>query len=168
LNDPLPPTHLAAACEARLAVGHAISLVTRGISMHPFLRTGDLVRIEALPPRGPALGDLVAFRRDGEVVVHRCAGRRTARIREKGDNLRDATWIPREALLGWVVEMEGPGGTRILAAGPGRWRNRCLGARAWCACALRPFVLALRSFLVARCPCLVALHRRIRRRGEAG
>jgi signal peptidase I len=135
---------VAAALEARLEGGGSLALVTAGTSMHPYLQAGDRVLVEAIPPERLRLGDVLAFRRGPEIIVHRFAGRAVQdgrpMLREKGDHLRGFTWIPEAALVGRVVRVEGPRRAWSLTEGAGLRRCRFLGVVAWTWCQVLPLV----------------------------
>lgn len=57
--------------EALLHQGHAVELRAFGMSMFPLLRPGSLVKLIHLPMSDVRLGDVVAFRKDDYVVIHR-------------------------------------------------------------------------------------------------
>ena len=138
---PLTRTALA----ARLESGRPVELTTQGTSMVPFLHAGDQVRIVAVEPGQLRLGDVIAFWRGEEVVVHRFAGWAGGALREKGDNLRGWNPVPREDLLGRVDLVRTRAGERTLDGG-----NLVLGCRAWCLCLIYPWARRLYHLLKGR------------------
>lgn len=122
-----------AALAARLQGGREFETATRGVSMLPFLHEGDRVRVAAVDPAALRLGDLVAFWRGGELIVHRFAGwAGPGAFWEKGDNVRRWTRVPAEHLLGRVTEVARDGRWRALDRPAERLRSRWRGLRAWC------------------------------------
>jgi len=91
--------------EARLHSGRPVTFTTQGVSMVPFLRAGDRVRLIATGR--PRLGDVIAFWRGEELVVHRFAGWAAGGtlFREKGDNLREWHLVPAGDLAGRVDQV---------------------------------------------------------------
>lgn len=84
--------------------------------MEPLIRSGDQVTIQMMAPCGLAAGDIVAFLRDGQVVVHRLVAKRKAggawRFCEKGDGLAGWRWVEEADVLGRVEEID-RGGRRL-------------------------------------------------------
>lgn len=134
MTDPLAFEALASLLEA----GRPCEVPVWGRSMHPFLKAGDRLQLCRVGPEHLGLGDLIAFRREDRLIVHRFAGslRQDGALwlRQKGDNLPGFSLIPAEDLVGRVALVEGPGGTRAMLSGPGLWRNRVLGCRARLIC----------------------------------
>ena len=80
-------------------------VVARGRSMFPLIADGSRVEIEAIDPALLRPGEIIAFSRDGETVLHRVLQvvrepDGTSRSREKGDNTRFSTWLPGGAVQG--------------------------------------------------------------------
>ena len=124
------------ALEARLRSSRSLDLPTSGSSMLPFLKEGDRVRIAHVEPRSLKLGDVIAFWRGEELVVHRFAGwgPGPGALKEKGDNLRCWNPVAVENLLGRVALVHRAAGDQPMASVLSRLRNRILGLRAWCFC----------------------------------
>ena len=61
----------------------------KGLSMHPFIRHGDVITITPLSENLPRYGDVVAFVRPRTfaLVVHRVVGKRDGAFLIKGDNV---------------------------------------------------------------------------------
>lgn len=123
-----------------LKAGRDAVVPVQGTSMNPFLLQGDRLHIRRASPDQLRLGDLMAFRREGALIVHRYAGRvhRDGELwlRQKGDNVAGFSLVPLADLVGradWVVRGER---TLDLSGGAARWRNRVLGCRAWLICTL--------------------------------
>ena len=121
-----------------LEAGRVCPVVVQGTSMDPFLKAGAQVHLEAIPPAGLVLGDLMAYLQGDALIVHRYLGRvdqgGVRFFRQKGDNLPGAGLVHPDALVGRVrwVERDGVrsdllrGRQRVLA------RLRGLGARGRC------------------------------------
>jgi hypothetical protein len=129
------------AMKALLDNGRNPRIEIQGTSMHPYLRAGDRVEIAGVPPARLELGDLIAFLQDGNLIVHRFAGRvhlpGTIGLRQKGDNLWGFGVIPASALIGRVVLVERNTGRRPMLQGRWRWQNRLRGLWAWGFCVAR-------------------------------
>lgn len=132
-----PLTRLALA--ARLESGQSVEVPTQGTSMTPFLHAGDRVRIVAVDPGRLRLGDVIAFWRGPDLVVHRFAGwAGPGLLREKGDGQRACAQVPEADLLGRVDLVRRGGVDQPLDPPSARMRNRLLGLRARCFCLLFP------------------------------
>jgi hypothetical protein len=130
-----------AALTSLLEAGRDCAVPVRGVSMFPFLRQGDLLHLGRATAEELRLGDLIAYRREEDLVVHRFAGRIRREgalwLRQKGDNLAGGGLIPPAALMARVAWVETGSGTIDLLAGPGRRKNFLLGCRARVLCAAR-------------------------------
>jgi signal peptidase len=96
--------------------GPATYLLVAGGSMEPTLRSGDLV--VALAADAYAIGDVVAFRADGGLVVHRIVGGSAADgLVTRGDNRdREDHWRPTEAEIVGRLALHVPAvGTAVRA-----------------------------------------------------
>lgn len=97
-----------------------------GDSMVPTLRDGEQVLVD-FAPAPPAVGDVLVFRREDLLVVHRFLGRAAGEgepyLRFRGDGLPyfDPP-IPPSAVVGRAIAARGPGGWRALrGARPRLW-----------------------------------------------
>ena len=93
--------------------GTTVRMEVTGHSMSPFIRSGDVVTIEPLLGRRPALGEVVALAPGGRLRVHRLVGwdRRQALFR--GDVAAGADPVASpDDLLGRVTRVE-RGGRRV-------------------------------------------------------
>lgn len=108
--------------------GRRITIEARGVSMEPLIRSGDRITIQMMAPCGLAAGDIVAFLRDGQVVVHRLVTKRMSggawRFCEKGDGLAGWRWIEEADVLGRVEEVDRGGRRLQLRRLPWRVGNR--------------------------------------------
>lgn len=106
--------------------------------MHPFLKAGDSLHLCRVAPEQLRLGDLIAFRREDHLIVHRFAGRlrqdSQTWLRQKGDNLPGFGLIRPEELVGRVAFVATGASSRPMLTGFGLWQNRFLGCRAWMIC----------------------------------
>jgi signal peptidase I len=112
---------LPALCDLWKAGAHEVWITLEGGSMQPTLPPGSRLRIRCGQTR-PQLGDVVAFCRNGELVIHRLIGTESAGAAEPTAYLfrGDANPVPdppvtAEQLVGVVVE------TRLPS-----WQTRCL------------------------------------------
>ena len=62
-------TKLKGISEDLLGGGTDVRIITRGLSMFPLISTGD--RITVSPEKSPSIGDLMVFKRNGQMVCHR-------------------------------------------------------------------------------------------------
>lgn len=104
-----------------LRAGRVISTETHGISMKPLLVEGKtLVVIEPLR-RALSVGELPVFlRSDGKYVIHRVIGMDEKNYYTRGDNCLNFETVPKEQMLGVVVEIYRNG--RILRVTDRRYR----------------------------------------------
>ncbi|MDE7234706.1 MAG: S26 family signal peptidase [Ruminiclostridium sp.] len=104
-----------------LRAGRVVSTETHGISMKPLLVAGKtLVVIE--PLRRPlSVGELPVFiRPDGKYVIHRVIGMDEKNYYTRGDNCLNSETVPKEQMLGVVVEIYRNG--RMLRVTDRRYR----------------------------------------------
>jgi len=114
-----------ALAQAILEGGLTLRFRAKGMSMHPFVRHGDLLYVRAVAPDRVHIGDLVLFRIAGsKVAVHRVLRRK--RVGEKiafvikGDRVgRPDGIVPAENVLGEVIARE-RGGVKINLTTPAR------------------------------------------------
>jgi len=98
--------------------GTPVRLEVTGHSMSPFIRSGDVVTIEPLSGRRPALGEVVALAPGGHLLVHRLVGWDRGQALCRGDAAAGADPpAPPDDLLGRVTRVE-RGGRRVRL-GPG-------------------------------------------------
>ncbi|MDD8027853.1 MAG: signal peptidase I [Acidobacteriota bacterium] len=87
-----------------------IRIDVQGTSMAPLLATGDWCVAEDARSRTIRCGDIILFRRDKAVVVHRVIAVRARggglRYLQKGDKAPEPGWIPAESVLGRVRFIE--------------------------------------------------------------
>lgn len=103
--------------------GALLRFRSRGRSMSPFLRDGDIVTIAPLRCAGPRIGDVAAFvnSHDGSLILHRVIGIQGDAYEIKGDNVRGADGlIPRSQIIGRVSRIERNGRGMRMGIGPER------------------------------------------------
>jgi len=129
-----------------LRSGGPLWIKTRGGSMFPFLRDGDVALVVPAAGTEIGVGDVICYETPpGRLFVHRVVDSKRDRLVAKGDALASATVIDLPQLLGKVVAIERRGSVKRLDTRIARWRNRAI---------------ALLSSLI---PVLVALALRVRR-----
>ena len=104
--------------------GATVRLPVAGSSMHPAVRSGDVVTVAPIGPGPVPVGSIVAAEAasaDG-LVVHRLVARTRAGVVLRGDNgaVPDGV-LPESALIGVVVDVERAG--RVVRAGVSRLRR---------------------------------------------
>jgi signal peptidase I len=109
---------------AALQRGGRISLRVQGASMLPWVRPGDIARIGKVSMDAIRCGDVVLFRRENRLFVHRIIEKGgamdAAAFRAKGDAHPTCDGIVKqEELLGRVVRLY-RGGRRIDLDAPGQ------------------------------------------------
>lgn len=110
-------------------------------SMHPLIREGDRILVEHVPPGQIKFGEIVVFRRSGQLVIHRVLGRRISGgqvyFLEKGDGNLGAYPVPAEDVVGRVRRIDRATVSIDLESGLGqalRWTlalNSYIGWVAW-------------------------------------
>lgn len=92
--------------EQELAAGHLAMARTKGVSMQPLLYEGQSHVILAPAPDELAVGDLALARLpDGRYLLHRVVRKDAACYYTRGDNCYSEEAIPRDRVLGVVVEI---------------------------------------------------------------
>ncbi len=97
---------------AVLAKGKPFRFRTRGFSMSPFIKDGDVVTVLPLGASGPRVGDVVAFvfPATGRCAVHRVIRRLRGSYVLKGDNAGEVDGaVPRDRLIGVISRVERDG-----------------------------------------------------------
>lgn len=103
--------------EEQLSAGRLALVRTKGVSMQPLLYEGQSHAIVAPAPRDLAVGDLALARLpDGRYLLHRVIGKDDACYYTRGDNCYSQEAIPRDQVVGVVVEIARRG-RRISTAG---------------------------------------------------
>jgi signal peptidase I len=84
--------------------GYAFRFQARGRSMLPTIRDGEILHVEPVIARGPAIGHIVLLRKGEEFRTHRIVRKRGDLFVTRGDaGLEDDGEIPRGRILGLVV-----------------------------------------------------------------
>jgi hypothetical protein len=108
-----------------LESGKTVRFRSRGWSMAPLIRDGDIIQIAPLAQQAPGMGDVVAFANPGtgRLLVHRVIGIKLYGYLTQGDNLpgKPDGLIPAEAMLGKVVGVERNGQPVRFGLGVERW-----------------------------------------------
>jgi signal peptidase I len=116
----IPSTTVKELLVAVLEHGRQFRFRAAGMSMFPFIRSGDVVTVSPLKRGEPRIGDVVAFLQvsDRSLTLHRVvgAGRQTYEIR--GDSaIQSDGKIPGKNILGRVVKAERNGSEVRLGFG---------------------------------------------------
>ena len=111
--------------------GRIIDVSIEGSSMWPLMRPGDSVSLRLTDGDELKAGDLLAFWKDGAIVVHRFIGKKRKRgahwLCQKGDNLSGWGWLPQDEVFGRVESIRGQGKAIDLNTRPWTWINRVIG-----------------------------------------
>jgi len=123
-EHPLSGTGLLELMQAVLGKGVPFRFQSKGLSMQPFIREGDVVTVSPLRGAGLRVGDVVAYAalEAERVVVHRVIGRNGRDLLIKGDGNAGADGLIAETqILGRVTRVERDGRKVHLGLGPERW-----------------------------------------------
>ncbi|MBE9569231.1 MAG: hypothetical protein IMF11_01275 [Proteobacteria bacterium] len=108
-----------------------MKIKTEGSSMSPLIRAGDIISLRFAGFKHLKKGDIIAFRKDENLIVHRLLKKRRVNgkgwLCQQGDNLSGRSWIPEEKLLGKVESIQSTGRTLNMARWPWTWINPTLG-----------------------------------------
>jgi Peptidase S24-like len=87
-----------------LAAGVPVRLSAFGGSMHPAIRSGELLVVEPVGQKQLGRGQVVLIRHGSQLVAHRIVRKAPGpRFLVAGDRSGDNGWLSREAVLGCVV-----------------------------------------------------------------
>lgn len=104
---------------------------TYGTSMLPLIKEGSKVIIQYIRPVDIKVGDIIAFRRSINLVLHRVIGKHTFNGKvyfiEKGDDTFDTTIISEDVVIGKAVQMKAGNATIRLDHGFWAVINRIMG-----------------------------------------
>lgn len=109
---------------AVLAKGIKFRFRSKGFSMCPFIKDGDVITVSPYLNNCPRLGDVVVFiRPKTEVIaVHRIIKKNGKLYFIKGDNLPEADGlIQEENILGCVKKVEREGKKNVIGLGPEKY-----------------------------------------------
>jgi hypothetical protein len=106
-----------------LRSGQPVQFQARGSSMWPAIPSGSRVEVVPCAPAELEVGELAAFERAGEVVVHRVQGRSPAGIQFAGDS--------RAAADGCINTADVLGRARVIERRPLRVRVPSLWHLRW-------------------------------------
>lgn len=106
-------------CERGTSWGRVVS-----DSMWPVIKKGDQVLVEKVPWDKVRFGDIVVFRRAGNLAVHRALGKRQMNgqwyLVEKGDALLWPGLVPAGEVVGRVLSIQSSRNTTNAISGCGR------------------------------------------------
>jgi len=127
----MPSTYQRLAIEMA-AHASAIRVRVRGASMFPLLQGGEFVLVKSVPPEYLRPGDLIVFRRQIEVIIHRLVAIQSEGYVTLSDHslTLDPPILP-ENILGRVAAIEKDGQQKPLQGG--RWTiiHRSLAWLGW-------------------------------------
>jgi hypothetical protein len=84
-----------------------LRLRINGSSMAPLLQDGESVIIQAIKTEALCPGDVIAFRRNAEIITHRLVAIRLQEVLTMGDNLYELDPpVSPEMILGHVIALE--------------------------------------------------------------
>jgi signal peptidase I len=108
-----------------------LDLRVYGNSMRPLINPGDRLSLRLLDVVLLKRGDIIAFREDNNLVVHRFIMKKMVNGKwlfcQKGDNLRGWSWIQEDWILGKVESIRRPDRTLNLASRCWSCINHMLG-----------------------------------------
>jgi hypothetical protein len=111
--------------------GRLIDVRVEGTSMRPLMRPGDTVSLRLSDGSEFKTGDLIVFKQNGKLIVHRFIRRRkidkSVWLCQKGDNLSGWSWIPANEVLGKVESIRGRGKQIDMNTRVWTWINRGMG-----------------------------------------
>jgi len=106
---------------AVLDKGFSFKFRTKGNSMVPFIKEGDIITVSPLLTKKPRLGEVVAFVHPdtGKLIVHRIIKEQTKGFLIQGDGVIDHadSQVPPECVLGRVTCIERNGTQTHLGLG---------------------------------------------------
>jgi len=107
-----------------LSKGACFRFRSKGFSMSPFIKDGDVLTIAPMKGAAPGFGDVVVFTHPntGKLIIHRIIGKRAGSYLTKGDNAPEGDGlISRAAILGRVSKVKRNGKNPFLGLGPDRF-----------------------------------------------
>jgi hypothetical protein len=69
------------------AQGPTLRMRINGTSMAPLLKNGEAVMIQPIPTESLQIGDMIAFRQDGQIITHRLVATQQNVLITMGDNV---------------------------------------------------------------------------------
>jgi hypothetical protein len=114
--------------------GFAFRFQTRGHSMSPFIRDGDVLTVAPLAGKPIRLGDIVAWIQPDarRLTIHRVVASQGSAYLIRGDNLAQSDgWIAATDILGWVTRLERNGQSVRLGLGAERRLIAWLSGHGW-------------------------------------
>jgi hypothetical protein len=120
----LPSQQLEKLMRGVLSKGVCFRFRSKGFSMSPFIKDGDVLTIAPMKGSAPGFGDVVVFTHPntGKLIIHRIIGKSVGSYLSKGDNSPEEDGlISRAAILGRVAKVERDGKKPFLGLGPDRF-----------------------------------------------
>jgi signal peptidase I len=109
---------------AVLAKGKPFRFRAAGISMHPYIKDGDVVTIENMKGKLPSIGDVVAaiHPQNGRLMIHRINKKTPNGYKIRGDNiLNSEVIIPNDKIYGIVTQISRDGNPETFGLGIERY-----------------------------------------------
>jgi len=107
-----------------LGKGASLRFRSKGFSMSPFIKDGDVLTIAPVQRANPRFGDVVVFTHPStrKLIIHRVVGKRADAYLTKGDNIPEADgFIAKANILGRVIKVERNGEEPPFGLGPDRF-----------------------------------------------
>jgi signal peptidase I len=120
----LSSQHLEKLMRGVLSKGARFRFRSKGFSMSPFIKDGDVLTIAPVQGSSPGFGDVVVFTHPHtkKLIIHRVIGRKADSYLTKGDNAPEGDGlISRAAILGRVTKVERNGKLISLGLGTDRF-----------------------------------------------
>jgi signal peptidase I len=93
-------------------------------SMYPTIRLDDQVLVERICSDNLRFGDILVFKKDRRLIVHRVIGKREVggeyHFHEKGDASLQSSLVPPKEVIGRVISIRNQEKTFLVVSGSGR------------------------------------------------
>lgn len=82
-----------------------IIMLVNGVSMNPFLKSGDYIRVTKISYKSLQTGDIIVYKYHGDIIVHRIKKKNLFYCICKGDNTKSSEKIIRYQIVGKIIGM---------------------------------------------------------------
>jgi signal peptidase I len=93
-------------------------------SMYPTIRRNDKVLVERIGSANLRFGDIMVFKKDRSLIIHRVIGKRKVggehHFQEKGDAILQSSLVPPAEIIGRVINIKNQDKTILVISGAGR------------------------------------------------